>query len=426
MADGDSQAGPGPRSWAEDIKSYRLTRGSRSYSTIQGAQVPARYCRTNYVPFCDTRHPLFPYNDFIDGRDKVRVDSATAADRFARHGWGDVSLLKEDDVEATSRRRTGSAQHVRGKARPPSPHGTDGRTNLFGVLQMTEPGATDNWIGHPLVHPSAGKRSVQAPVDPKGRRDLFDVIHARAPGVPSDDAWLGNKLIDPAKGRVVPPGPEQSRGRQDLRDVLNMSIMEDPRRLELLQKGADPLGDAWCGHKFIDPAKGRRVLHSSPANMQVLHASTFRPEAFDKDVPPPYCDLPPRQHHYAPPPATDATAAEVIYRVAPPVDDLGRLGKKTFPELPAPNHFDGRRDLYAHMRYRPLTDDEQVKYRRAFDDTGIHGRRVVQVPGSQDPAKGPDMLYWKPDMRVAQFVPHGGLAQEGRLKGAKLRGTTGR
>ncbi|EFJ53000.1 hypothetical protein VOLCADRAFT_120136 [Volvox carteri f. nagariensis] len=414
MADVDNQAGPGPRSWAEDVKTYRMSRGSRSFSTILGAEVPARYCRTNYVPFCDTRHPLFPYNDFIDGKGSVRIDPTITADRYTRHGWGDTSLLKEEGEPGPARRRTISA-HVQGKARPPSPHGADGRTNLTGVLQMTEAGGVDTWIGNPLVHPSAGKRVVRPPADPKGRRDLFDVIHCRAPGAPSDDAWLGHKLIDPARGRVVPPGPEQLRGRADLRDIFSMSILTDPRRLELLQKGADPLGDAWCGNKLIDPAKGRRALHSSPAAVQVLHGSTFRPEAFDKAVPPPYCDLPPH-----------ATAAAVISGQAPPIDDLGPMGKKTFPELPAPNRFDGRRDLYAHMTYKPLTGDEQAKYRRAFDDTGIHGRRVVPVPGSDDPAKGPDMLQWKPEARVAQFVPRGGLAQEGRIKASKLRGAKGR
>ncbi|GIL63833.1 hypothetical protein Vafri_17825 [Volvox africanus] len=424
MADVDNHAGPGPRSWSEDIKSYRLTRGSRSFSTIQGAEVPARYCRTNYVPFCDTRHPLFPYNDFIDGKDTVRVDPTTTADRFARHGWGDISLLKEDGEPGPGRRRTASA-HVTGKAPVSPPRAADGRNGLFGVLQMSEAGGADNWIGNPLVHPSAGKKSVPAPRDPKGRRDLFDVIHGRAPGNPSDDSWLGHKLIDPAKGRVVPPGPEQRRGRKDLRDVISMSVLDDPRRLELLEKGADPLGDAWCGNKLIDPAKGRRALQSSPAAVQALHGSTFRPEAFNNAVPPPYCDLPPRQHRYAEPPAQD-TAAAVVSGAAGPADDLGRPGKKTFPDLPAPNRFDGRKDLYSHMTYKPLTGDEQVKYRRAFDDTGIHGRRVLEIPGSQDPAKGPDMLYWKPEMRVAQFVPHGGLAQEGRVKGSKLRGPKGR
>jgi hypothetical protein len=34
-----------------------------------------------------------------------------------------------------------------------------------------------------------------------------------------------------------------------------MSILSAPDKLELLKKGADPLGDAWCGHRLIDPAK---------------------------------------------------------------------------------------------------------------------------------------------------------------------------
>ncbi|GFR42717.1 hypothetical protein Agub_g3641 [Astrephomene gubernaculifera] len=414
----------GPRSWAEDICTYRAARGCQSFSTLRETTVPERYSRTNYVPFCDTRHALFPYNDFVDGKGTVRVDPTITADRYARHGWGDTSLLKEEGYSGSLHAR--SSTHKRGRRRPTSPHSADGRNGLFGVLQMTEAGCSDGWIGHPLVDPGKGKRPVAAPSDPKGRRDLFDVLHVRAPGMPADDAWLGNKLIDPAKGRAHPPGPEQQRGRQNLTDVMAMSIMHDPRRLELLAKGADPLGDAWCGNKLIDPARGKRILHSSPATMERLHGSTFRPDAVDALTGLPYSDAPRRHAQQVPPPVPDTADAVIRGQGGGGGDERGRLGKKPFPDLPAPNKFDGRRDLYAHMRFKPLTEVEQVKYSRAFDDRGTRGRKTVPMPGGDDPSKGPDLLHWRPEVRVGQFVPHGGLAQEGRVKGSTLRATGSR
>ena len=41
----------------------------------------------------------------------------------------------------------------------------------------------DVWFGNALIDPTKGKRAVSLPDDPKGRRDLFDVLHARNPGV---------------------------------------------------------------------------------------------------------------------------------------------------------------------------------------------------------------------------------------------------
>jgi hypothetical protein len=43
-------------------------------------------------------------------------------------------------------------------------------------------GVHDIWIGNSLIDPTKGKRSARPLEDPKGRRDLFDVIHARNPG----------------------------------------------------------------------------------------------------------------------------------------------------------------------------------------------------------------------------------------------------
>ncbi|KAG2482728.1 hypothetical protein HYH03_018359 [Edaphochlamys debaryana] len=261
---------------------------------------------------------------------------------------------------------------------------------------MTEAGGQDSWIGNALIVPTSGKQAVQPPADPKGRRDLFDVLGARAPGVPADDSWLGHAAIDPARGRAHPPGPEQLRGRRDLTEIFTMSILHDPRRLELLQKGADKLGDAWCGHKLIDPAKGKSAAAAvhSPAAVAHLHGATFPP---GQPVAAPHSDLPTRHMRQAPPPAPD-TASAVVSQTAGPGDDWGKGGRKTFPDLPAPNAFDGRKDLYGHMTFRPLGEVEAAKYGRAFDDRGTTGRRTLAQPGSVDPAKGPDLLQWKPEV----------------------------
>eukprot|EP00198_Chlamydomonas_reinhardtii_P009640 XP_001698977.1 predicted protein [Chlamydomonas reinhardtii] len=152
--------------------------------------------------------------------------------------------------------------------------------------------------------------------------------------MPADDSWLGHQKIDPARGKAHPPGPEQSRGRRDLTELFTMNILHDPRRLELLQKGADKHGDAWCGNILIDPARGKKP-------------------------------------------------------------------------------------------YRPLSNGEQGKYAKAFDDRGTRGRRQLHTPGDADPAKEA-LLTWKPEMRVGQFVKNGGLAQENRVRGHTLRATAGR
>ncbi|KAG2423409.1 hypothetical protein HXX76_015374 [Chlamydomonas incerta] len=420
MTESNSRAEP--KSWAQDCNQYRSTRGSKSFSTLEdGGKAPERYSRTNYVPFLAERHPLYSYNDLgEDGKGKVRLDPATQADRFSRHGWGDVSLLKQEGLGGQPHPRSSEAGPARtGRLRPGSPRGVDGRNGLYGVLQMTEAGGTDSWVGHPQIDPTKGKRAVAPPPDPKGRRDLFDVLHARSPGMPADDSWLGHQLIDPARGKAHPPGPEQSRGRRDLTELFTMSILQDPRRLELLQKGADKHGDAWCGNILIDPARGKKSVEDVSAAGQNLHGATFKP------VPAGTLPDAPRRHtRPAPAPVSDASAAEVI-RGEAGGDDWGPRTKRSVPDMPKPNAFDGRTDLYAHMQYRALSSSEQGKYAKAFDDRGTRGRRQLHTPGDADPAKE-SLLTWKPEMRVGQFVKNGGLAQENRVRGHTLRATAGR
>ena len=107
--------------------------------------------------------------------------------RCDRHGWGDTSLIKDPGTgpgehQPGQLHRHGQMSGASGKGQPGEPHGKDGRTNLFGVLQMTGRDGTDSWLGHPLIDPTKGKAATQGPVDPKGRDGLFDVLGNLNPG----------------------------------------------------------------------------------------------------------------------------------------------------------------------------------------------------------------------------------------------------
>mmetsp|Transcript_26064 Transcript_26064/g.56910 ORF Transcript_26064/g.56910 Transcript_26064/m.56910 type:complete len:419 (-) Transcript_26064:740-1996(-) len=399
-----------PRSWSEDLSTYRDSRGSRSYSSVSSSTAaPKRYGRTTLVPFSSTTHPLYPYNDFVDQPDKTAADPDVQTDRYNRHGWGDVSLLKEEGysgVPHRSQRPSGRS----GKARPGSPVGPDGRQDLFGTLQYTESGGADAWIGNQLINPLKGKRAVQPPPDPKGRRDLFDVLSSRNPCPPSGDSWLGNIHIDPAKGKGHAPGPEERRGRRDLQEIYTQGILRETeqRRWELLQRGADPLADGWVGHPLINPGSGKAVVGDVKAAQDVLHGSTFR------GVPPGFTDFPKRHARQVEPPVTDM-AREVLNGTGTG-SDWGSRGKRhvSAPRGTPPLCTDRKDTLYAHMTYRPLTAVETRVLSRAFDDAGKTGRRTLVVPGSQAPDKGLDLLHWKPETRISSFVPYAGLSQEAR------------
>uniref|UniRef100_A0A7R9V629 Uncharacterized protein n=1 Tax=Chlamydomonas euryale TaxID=1486919 RepID=A0A7R9V629_9CHLO len=72
-----------------------------------------------------------------------------------------------------------------------------------------------------------------------------------------------------------------------------------------------------------------------------------------------------------------------------------------------------RRDhLYAHMTYRAVSDTERSVLSHTYDDGRHHKKRHMAEPGSGGPAQGPDMLHHKPDVRIACYVPFGGLAQQ--------------
>ncbi len=81
-----------------------------------------------------------------DCADQTRGDPGIEADRYDRHGWGDTSLLKEEGYAGIPHAHTKIPERS-GKGMPSSPRAPDGRNGLFGVLQQTEAGKKDSWIG---------------------------------------------------------------------------------------------------------------------------------------------------------------------------------------------------------------------------------------------------------------------------------------
>lgn len=374
--------------------------GSQSFSSFGGSRAPKNYSRTGYCPLGATKHPKYSYGD--NNADN-RGDPDIVADRYDRHGWGDTTLLKEEGYQGVQHPHGCPIHSTKGKARPPSPH-LDDRKNLFSVLQGTEAGHPDQWLGHPQIDPTKGKRSVRPPSDPKGRRDLFDVLHARNPGAMEDDSWLGHNLIDPAKGKGKAPGPEQTRGRPDLFEIFQQRVMTDPERLEYLKRGKDPLGDAWCGNGLIDPALGKRPLALAAADKEAMLGATYK-----YATPPDHDDF--GKMGKKPLTAPAAIVHQVLQGTATG-DDWGKMGRRPLPE-PRRNSFDGRRDMYSLMTFKPVDKMESAKLNTAFDDRGPHSKKLfTHAPGNAHPNTGPDLLVWKPSEKVGNHVPYGGLMQE--------------
>ncbi|CAG9462185.1 unnamed protein product [Pedinophyceae sp. YPF-701] len=249
-----SEAG-GPASWADTLNSYRATWGSQSLSTVREQPGPQRYPRTNLTPF--GRGPFHKDSHSI-GADYNRDRPETEADRHGRHGRGyaepwnkgkdyDRKLGERAAAALDSTRMAGTLRHSH---------------DMRGLPCSANP---DSWIGHPLVQPAQGKLAARPPEDPKGRRDLFDVVNQRAPGKPADDSWLGHMLTDPAKGRRNCPGPEKRSGREDLFPVMRFSALHEPRLGGPAPKERDPLADMWIGHRKIAPADGKRRVTSDLA-----------------------------------------------------------------------------------------------------------------------------------------------------------------
>lgn len=223
------------------------------------------------------------------------------------------------------------------------------------------------------IDPSKGKGHAAPKADRTGRTDLFDVLATRRPGVPADDGWLGHIAINPAVGKARPPGPEQRAGRQDLFPILQQKILDDPQRAQLLKRGADNLGDAWCGNLAIGVHSGKKPAAGTEmafVNHIVGGGGALRTDLADDDVSP--WDRP------KPPPPADS------HRVKYSRDIVGDIltakatvppreeGKRQYPRsIPAP---DTVTDIYGLMTFKPLSPAAQAAVK-------LNSSRKAPFPG---------------------------------------------
>lgn len=276
--------------WGDLLRGYRKTYGSQSLASSTGPV--EHYTRTNLTQLDVNSKRLFDV-----GSDHRATQTALEKERHARHGRG-LTLFTMTDEDA---RRRGEVVRRSTTSNLEAASGVPG-SRMFGILSMgvsqgpahavaavesargsevisgpsrtrTMPASApagprsvrdngDSWIGHTLIDPAAGKRPIVRPPDPRGRRDLFEVLNQRAPATPSDDAWLGHRLMDPSRGKAHPPGPEQRMGRKDLFPIVQQqALLEAPVGVGQV-RGPDPLGDSWIGHAQIDPRKGKAWVSS--------------------------------------------------------------------------------------------------------------------------------------------------------------------
>lgn len=231
-----------PRSWAEDVNSYRSTRGCKAFSTTADMAEPVkRIPRTVLMPLANPRHPQYsfaeaPYqpNSRDGSLQRCHRHGALSMNQLLQQhmprlaasrgcpapsqpgmlctGWGDVTLL-QDGVAGPHRAQ---CELPSGRMRVKDPSQED----MFGMLQCKDTGRSDAWFGHASIDPSQGKKTVPPPFDSKGRKDLFALLNQSVPGKPSDDNWMGNILIDPAHGKRATDGPEARMGRKNLFPVI--------------------------------------------------------------------------------------------------------------------------------------------------------------------------------------------------------------
>jgi hypothetical protein len=84
-------------------------------------------------------------------------------------GWGTTSL--------TASAEAGDTAHPKVAVRAAS----QSKVDMFSVLQLRNPqNQPDAWFGNAAIDPSAGKKSVTPPPDPKGRKNLFQVQYYSA------------------------------------------------------------------------------------------------------------------------------------------------------------------------------------------------------------------------------------------------------
>lgn len=180
---------PAPQSWAEDLKSYRESRGSRCLGAVHSADdCPARYAIT------------------LRGGSSAALglDPAIQSERFIRHGWGAGTTSLSGDA---------SILNVTSPAnREPT---TLERGRLFDVLAQTQDrNALDIWIGNPLINPAKGKGHTPPFHDPRSV-DISVVLNQRDPGVPGDDAWLGHINCRPSQSKDRPNKGKESTDTVD-------------------------------------------------------------------------------------------------------------------------------------------------------------------------------------------------------------------
>ena len=250
-----------PESWGEPVANYRDDYGSRSYQTIKkyGSNTVRRLSTSG--PFLTDLEGINNYGR-SGNANKTRRDDEIGKAINERHGWGTLNLLQSDGnggggSSATAKKGTGrrlipGAEPGVAANRPAPAHLTD-RKNLFGVLQGSEAGATDGWIGNELIDPTTGKKSKEA----TGGGSKKSWIKMDKGTKVEDDGWIGSIEICPTKGKKPTPGPEQRTARKDLFEVMNGT-------------GNSSIQDSWIGNIAIDPTKGKGF--SGRASDQDLHS----------------------------------------------------------------------------------------------------------------------------------------------------------
>ena len=251
-----------PESWGELVANYRDDYGSRSYQTIKkdGSNTVRRLSTSG--PFLTDLTGINNYSRTGKGKERGNQEIGKAIND--RHGWGTLDLLQPNEggsgkqgaqpqQKGTGRRLIPGAGPGVAANRPAPAHLTD-RKNLFGVLQGSEAGATDGWIGNELIDPTKGKTCASS-----GRADGKSWIKMEKGTRVEDDGWIGNIQIQPAKGKKPTPGPEQRTARKDLFEVMNGT-------------GNSSIQDSWIGNIAIDPSKGKGYSGRAAGKQEDLHS----------------------------------------------------------------------------------------------------------------------------------------------------------
>eukprot|EP00878_Enallax_costatus_P026513 GHUV01028455.1.p1 GENE.GHUV01028455.1~~GHUV01028455.1.p1 ORF type:complete len:398 (+),score=120.36 GHUV01028455.1:1175-2368(+) len=303
----------------------------------------------------------------------------------------------------------GTPKAAEGKRPLGEPIAKDGRKGLFGLLQGTEAGGVDCWVGNPLIDPTKGKRAVSAPSDEKRTVSMTQLLAQTTPGLPTEDAWLGNISIDPAKGKGHAADPSTLRGRSDLFAVMQQKPMS--------QNGSKTAAeaDAWIGNRLIEPNKGKKPVELPDDAQDHLHAATF------KNGPAPdgcWSDMPPVGKRPLDPPSNAAhfvNAAQTmrILDPLPPGTVVGSSKPRGKEMIPDPYHNSSKPehvDMYKLMTYQPLSEGESSRYQQAWNDAAQQPKKKP-IAGAAAAASDSKQLEWRPN-KAMRYVPYGGIAQE--------------